>query len=228
MLSQIDGQGIAGDCAGSSPAPNPTPNPTPGCSYGVSPGSQSVDVNGGDFDGQVTVNAGCNWSAQAGLPGFSILSGANGSGNGSFRYRAAANPGGARTGTVRVQNRTIQVRQDGTTAPVPVRADFSFSPNPCPLVSDNPSDSTRGASIKCSFNASGSEGQITNYSWRFNFSGSLPADPVNSPSQSVTNITLPCGVPSGTFNRDVTLTVSGPTGSDTVTKSVRYRKDSGC
>ena len=98
---------------GPNPSPNPTPPPGPTCSYDIDPSDRSFGASGGDGTVRVSTANQCSWNATAG-EAWIDLSGSNGTGNDTIRYRVAANPSTSpRTGTISVRGRTHTVRQEG-------------------------------------------------------------------------------------------------------------------
>jgi len=82
------------------------------CSYNVKPTSLNVDAGGGAANPiSITTANGCPWTASSNTSWLSVTSGATGVGDGSVTITAAANTGGARTGTVTVANQTVTVNQ---------------------------------------------------------------------------------------------------------------------
>jgi hypothetical protein len=61
----------------------------------------------------VAAAAGCPWTASSNDAWLSVTGPSSGNGNGSVSYSAAANPGGARTGTLTIAGRTFTVNQAG-------------------------------------------------------------------------------------------------------------------
>ena len=82
------------------------------CTYSLSSTTLSVAAGGG-ATGPVTVTtaAGCTWTATSNASWLSITAGASGTGNGTVSINAAANSGGARSGTLTVANQTVTVNQ---------------------------------------------------------------------------------------------------------------------
>ena len=201
------------------PPPAPVINPT----------SNSPTTAGGAFTAAVTATGA--WTAASNQPWLTITSGASGSGNGTLGYSVAVNAGGARTGTITVTGAggtaTMTVSQAGV---VPFAANFTWSTDAgaCDL-------ETGGAAtvVNCTFDASSSTSPtpITNYRWDFSTlpGGDASGRIVNRTTPTVTGIVLGCGVPA-TFlaARDVTLTITNSAGTTSVTKSVLFRRDSGC
>ena len=84
------------------------------CQLVLAPSSVSVSASGGE--GVIAVNAteGCEWSATSDVDWLTIVTAASGNGAGSLRFRADANGGPARSGSIRVGNSTATVQQHGT------------------------------------------------------------------------------------------------------------------
>jgi hypothetical protein len=99
------------------PTPAPGPTPTPNCTYGVSPVRVTVSSAAEQIPIEVTTQLGCTWVASSSAPWIDIISVAAGSGNGSFRAAVSGNSGGARTGTVTVEDRTVTIEQAAPAAP---------------------------------------------------------------------------------------------------------------
>jgi hypothetical protein len=83
------------------------------CQLALTPSSVAVSASGGE--GVIAVNAteGCDWSATSDADWLTIVTAPSGNGVGSMRFRADANAGPARTGNIRVGNRTVSVQQHG-------------------------------------------------------------------------------------------------------------------
>ena len=93
------------------------------CSVSAAPTSQAVGAAGGaGVPIAVATTAGCTWAATSAVPWLVIVSGANGSGNGSVTVSIAANTSVARVGTLLIGDQVVTVNQAGTTC--------SFSINP--------------------------------------------------------------------------------------------------
>ncbi len=96
-----------------------------GCSYTLTPGSQSLDYNGGTLTFDVTTSGVCPWSA-SGYPAWVSID-LNGSGPGSktVTYTVAANGAVAsRSGNINIADKSFMITQTG----VLPTADFSGSP----------------------------------------------------------------------------------------------------
>jgi hypothetical protein len=74
------------------------------------PAAIAVPAFGGTFSANVTAPAACPWSATTGVPWLSMTAG-SGNGNGTVSFAVAANPGAARSGTVSVGSRSLNVTQ---------------------------------------------------------------------------------------------------------------------
>jgi uncharacterized protein (TIGR03437 family) len=86
----------------------------PVCNYAIAPTSQSFTASGGAGNVNVTVNAGCNWTAVSNVNWLTITSGGSGSGNGTVNFSAAAHTTPAsRTGTLTIAGQTFTVTQAG-------------------------------------------------------------------------------------------------------------------
>ena len=85
-----------------------------GCTYSIAPTSRAFDGSGGTDAVTVTAPAGCTWTAQvsaAALGWMAILSGAQGTGNGTVEYIVAPLFFGARNGTIAIAGQTFTVSQ---------------------------------------------------------------------------------------------------------------------
>jgi hypothetical protein len=95
------------------------------CSYSVNPTSVTVGALGANYTVQVTTTPGCAWTAGSNSWTLNVISGASGSGNGVATYSVAPNTSSARSGTLTVAGKTVNVMQ---TAPAPGTPVFSLSP----------------------------------------------------------------------------------------------------
>jgi hypothetical protein len=84
------------------------------CIYTVTPPSQSVPASGGAGTITVKTAAACSWTAVANVTWITVTAPASGSGNGTVSFRAAANHGGPRAGTVTVAGVAVAVSQPGS------------------------------------------------------------------------------------------------------------------
>ena len=83
-----------------------------GCTYSLSPSSQQVTSAGGSGSFVVSTGAACAWTATATVAWISVTSAPSGVGAGTVQFTAAANSGGARTGTITVAGQAFTVSQD--------------------------------------------------------------------------------------------------------------------
>jgi len=82
------------------------------CTYSISPTSTVFSRKGGTGNVSVTTSDGCNWTATSNVKWIKIVSGNNGSGNGTVRYRVLPNTGKKiRTGTITIAGQTFTVTQ---------------------------------------------------------------------------------------------------------------------
>ena len=84
------------------------------CQFNLSPATASIGSNGDEGDINVTVAAGCTWSATSQTPWLSVVSGQSGTGAGSVRYRVDANSSAPRSGALTIGDRSFTVNQGGT------------------------------------------------------------------------------------------------------------------
>src|SRR5262249_17851198 len=75
---------------------------TPTCTYSINPTSQSFASGGGSGTVTITTANGCAWTAVSNAAWITFTGGAAGTGNGTINFRAAANTGAARSGTITV------------------------------------------------------------------------------------------------------------------------------
>jgi streptogramin lyase len=84
----------------------------PVCTYSLNPASpSSPDASGSAGSVDVTVAAGCAWTAVSNDPWIIIYSGASGSGNGAVNYLVLPNIDAARIGTMTIAGQTFEVDQ---------------------------------------------------------------------------------------------------------------------
>jgi hypothetical protein len=88
----------------------------------------TVGPAGGAATVTVTAAAACGWTAASNVPWIAIASAAAGSGNGSVTLTIAANPAGARTGTLVIAGQTVSVSQAaaGSTGPTGPNCTYSI------------------------------------------------------------------------------------------------------
>jgi hypothetical protein len=82
-----------------------------GCSYSLSAAGQNVPAAGGSGSVNVSSSNGCGWTATSNANWLTVTSGANGSGNGSVGFTAAAHTGASRQGTLTIAGKTFTVDQ---------------------------------------------------------------------------------------------------------------------
>jgi len=86
--------------------------PTPTCTYSINPTSQAFPSGGGSGTVDVTATNGCAWTAVSNNAAWiTVTGGAAGSGNGTVSFRAAANTGAARSGTITIAGQTFTVSE---------------------------------------------------------------------------------------------------------------------
>lgn len=103
----------------------------PTCSFSVGPTFVTVGADGGEVDLAVSSATDCGWTAQSNTGWITVISGANGSGNGSVLLTVNNNPGSAsRTGSVTVAGRAVTVQQAGQ----PIAPALTASPQSVSLV----------------------------------------------------------------------------------------------
>ena len=88
------------------------------CTYSIAPTSQSMPVLGGTGTVSVTTTGACAWTATSNAPWLSITSGVAGTGTGTVGFSAAANTGGARTGTLTIAGQPFTVTQAAVVGPL--------------------------------------------------------------------------------------------------------------
>jgi all-beta uncharacterized protein/BACON domain-containing protein len=84
---------------------------SPGCAFDVAPLTHTIPAAGGSASVTVSTSSTCVWSASADVPWLSITGAKSGSGSATVSFLAAANDGGARSGTLTVAGRTVTVSQ---------------------------------------------------------------------------------------------------------------------
>jgi hypothetical protein len=113
-----------------------TVNQGSGCSFSISPISANAAGGGGTGSVAVTAGGGCSWTAASNASWLTVTSGGSGSGNGTVQYSAAANTGGARSGTLTIGGQTFTVNQASGCS-------ISISPTSANVVDDG----IKGASV---------------------------------------------------------------------------------
>ena len=82
-----------------------------GCTYSLSPQDRSMPSTGGTGSFTVSTAGACPWTAIANAPWLAVTSGGGGTGTGTVDFRAVANTGGARNGTIAAGGQTFTVTQ---------------------------------------------------------------------------------------------------------------------
>jgi uncharacterized protein (TIGR03437 family) len=85
----------------------------PNCFFSIAPVTQSFSSAGGAGSVNVSAPQGCSWNATSNAPWITVTAGAFGQNAGVVNFQAAANTGGARTGTLTVAGRTFTISQAG-------------------------------------------------------------------------------------------------------------------
>jgi hypothetical protein len=100
------------------------------CSYAVEPSSASFDSNGGQGTVGVTASVGtCGWQAQSNATWIGLISGSQGSGNGTVTYSVSANGlAGGRVGNMTIAGRDFQVSQNGAASAQPTGVHRFYNP----------------------------------------------------------------------------------------------------
>jgi hypothetical protein len=94
------------------------------CTYRLSPDSRNAGSEGSEFPVAVATQGACAWTASSDSGWLNISGSRTGTGNGSFTVTVAANSGGARTGTIRVANETVTVRQEARSCSYEIKPTF--------------------------------------------------------------------------------------------------------
>lgn len=89
--------------------------------YSINPTNRNFPKIGGTDSVGVTAAIGAKWWAISSDPSWlNITSGASGNGNGMVTYSVAANPGAARTGTLKIAGHTFIINQQDASSTLPV------------------------------------------------------------------------------------------------------------
>jgi hypothetical protein len=197
------------------------------CTYSLSPTSASYATGGGSGSVDVTAQSGCIWKAISNDDWITVTSGANGSGNGTFNYSVEPNGGGARVGTITVEDQTFTVNQSGGCS-------FSISPGTALYSQTGGEGSVNvSTSVGCNWTAvsnapwinissgdAGSGNDIVNYVVRDNRTGSPRQGTMTIAGNTFTVVQgtsggVPCNFSlSPTFQ---TFSASGGSGNITIT-----------
>jgi len=92
------------------PAPPGVPG-VPACTYSLARSNESIGVNGGVIDIDVSTTSSCSWSAATNTSWILVRRGESGTGSGTVRLNVAPNPGNARNGSVDIAGQTFAVAQ---------------------------------------------------------------------------------------------------------------------
>jgi hypothetical protein len=132
-----------------------TVNQGQGCSFALTSNSATAPAGGGNGAFDIRSSDGCAWSVASSASWLTVISSANGSGNGTVRYSAGANSGPPRTATITAGGETFTVTQAGGCSYVlnPTNKDVGSGGEPV-VVSVT-------ASAGCSWTASTTDSWIT-------------------------------------------------------------------
>ncbi|MFN2445666.1 MAG: BACON domain-containing protein [Vicinamibacterales bacterium] len=137
------------------------------CSLSLTPTSQAVSAQGGDYDVRITAsNAACAWTASSTAPWITIGGNAIGTANGTVRYTVAANSStSGRTGRVIIGTETLVVEQEGTAPPPPPPSACTFTVSPTsdrfPVAGGEREVQVTASAARCTWSASGGESWLT-------------------------------------------------------------------
>ena len=87
----------------------------------------TIAATGGTGTVAVSAGAGCAWTASSNAAWVTVTSGASGSGEGPVTFSVAANPGGARSGTLTIAGQMFTVTQAAAAAPAPPPVSCTYS-----------------------------------------------------------------------------------------------------
>jgi hypothetical protein len=93
--------------------PTPPAPPPPACEVSVKHDDFKIKERGGVERVDVKASRDCSWAAESSESWIRILSGANGTGDGRVVFAVEPNRNSDRSGTIRILNVTIRIRQDG-------------------------------------------------------------------------------------------------------------------
>jgi hypothetical protein len=94
------------------------------CGYDVTPNTRAMPVGGGNSTFSVATASTCAWTAVSQSSWITVTSGPGGTGNGTVSFTAAANTGGARTGTILIAGENVTVTQ-----PAVATCTYDVTPN---------------------------------------------------------------------------------------------------
>ena len=135
------------------------------CSYSVTPTTVSINAAGGAGTPiSVTTASGCAWTAATSAGWITILTGATGSGDGSVTYTVLPNTGSARTATLTVAGKSVNISQSAVCS-------YSISPHDHTLDKDGGTGTVAvNTQSGCAWTA------VSNVSWITITSGSSGTD----------------------------------------------------
>lgn len=96
------------------------------CTFAPATNVLNVPAEGSSGGMDVVAPVNCDYTIKSDSPWITIVMGSPASGTGSFSYQVQANPGAARTGTIRAGDQTISVNQQGTTPIPPLNTFMDF------------------------------------------------------------------------------------------------------
>jgi len=134
---------------------------TPSCTYTLSSTAESVPAAGGSGTITVTAPSGCTWAAVSSASWLTVTSGANGDGNGTVGYSAAAHTDASpREASLTIANQTVTVNQ---AAAAPPPCTFSVAPSTvdAPASGQSGTIALTASSPTCPWTASASPSWIT-------------------------------------------------------------------
>ena len=144
--------------------PGPGTTPGPACTYLVGPLNAEIAATGGTGTVVVSAGAGCAWTANSNAAWVTVTSGASGSGNGPVTFSVAANPGGARSGTLTIAGQAFTVTQAAAAAPPPppVSCTYSISPTSSSIAAAGGTGTVAvSAGTSCAWTAGSSASWVT-------------------------------------------------------------------
>jgi len=128
------------------------------CTASIDPSSTAMSAAGGSGMFEVTVAAGCPWTAASSVQWITLVEGASGSGSAVVRFRVASNAGAARTGRIGVAGTTFVVNQEGMGS----TCSYAINPTSTSIASTGGTGSVNvSAAAGCSWRASSNAGWIT-------------------------------------------------------------------
>ncbi|MBI3652476.1 MAG: S8 family serine peptidase [Acidobacteria bacterium] len=127
------------------------------CSFALNQTSQAFAAAGGNGAVNVTTTSACSWGVFSNASWISVTSAAGASGNGTASFTVAANPAGARSGTLNIGGQTFTVNQAGA-----VSCTYSITPTSQNIVAAGGSGSVNVTTqAGCTWTAISNVGWIT-------------------------------------------------------------------